>query len=150
MTHRQIQFDCIYRCLKGPCKLVFPQCLQHHFEQVLKRAETSKNKHLVQRRTIGQRRLVQRENETTWSWLVCRLGLEGFHVSGGGGLKGRGAVAEGGFWLLPASSPSPITAVGCSDWAGRLGGLDLAGAGCSGGNPLRPLHSSFDPLKGQW
>lgn len=51
-------------------------------------------------------------NEATCSWLVCRLGLEGFHVSGGGGLKGRGGVAEEGFWLLPASSPSPIAVVG--------------------------------------
>jgi len=74
--------------------------------------------------------------------------LEGFHVSGGGGLKGRGGGAEGGFWLLPASTPSPIAVVGCSGWADSLGRLDLAGAGISGGAPLRPFHSSRDSLKG--
>lgn len=88
-----------------------------------------------------------KQSPTTCSWLVCRLGLEGFHVSGGGGLKGIGGGAEGGFWLLPASSPSPIAEVGCSGWADTLGRLDLAGAGGTGGNPFRPFHSSRDSLK---
>lgn len=43
---------------------------------------------------------------TTCSWLVCRLGLEGFHVSGGGGLQERERGA--GSRLLPASRPSPM------------------------------------------
>lgn len=85
----------------------------------------------------------------TCSWLVCRLGLLGFHVSGGGGLKGRGGGAEGGFWLLPASSPSPIAEVPCSGWADSLCRLDLAGAGGTGGSPLRPLHSPLDSLEGR-
>lgn len=88
-------------------------------------------------------------NLRTCSWLVCRLGLEGFHVSGGGGLKERGGGAEGGFWLLPASSPSPIVMVGCGGWADSLGRLDLAGAGGTGGTPLRPLHSSLNSLEEQ-
>lgn len=90
-----------------------------------------------------------KRNLPTCSWLVCRLGLEGFHVSGAGGLKGRGGGAEGGFWLLPASRPSPIAAVGCSGWADSVGRFDLAGAGGTGGSPLRPLHSSLDSLKGR-
>lgn len=35
MTHRQIKFECVYWCMKGPRKLVLPQGLYHHFKQVL-------------------------------------------------------------------------------------------------------------------
>lgn len=62
----------------------------------------------------------------------------------------RGGGAEGGFWLLLASRPSPILVVGC-----RTRQCVQIGPGRGrwnhggGGSPLRPLQSSLDWLESQ-
>lgn len=56
----------------------------------------------------------------------------------------RGGGAEGGFWLLLASRPSPIVVVGCRTRQCVQIGPGRGRWNQGGGGPLRPLHSSLN------
>lgn len=78
------------------------------------------------------------------SWLVCRLGLLGLEVSGGGGLVLAAVACWGWAWacvvdIWVVSSPSPIT--------GRF--LNLVPGPLSADMLLIPSHSSPGTLQGK-